>query len=87
MFQLDLRVVSTLFCDNNGHDTWINPANDKKFQVDNFLVPWIQSKIVKDIKKKYYGVPSDHCALLLTLYINVEKKHKYNTTNTNIPKQ
>jgi hypothetical protein len=32
------------------------------------------ARLIKDIKKKHYGVASDHCALLLKLDINKEKK-------------
>ncbi len=63
MFQLDLRAfVSTFFCDNNGHDPWINPANDEKFHLDQFLVPCIHLRLVKGKKKKHYGAPNDHSA-------------------------
>jgi hypothetical protein len=86
MFNLDLRTVSTFFCENSGHDTWINPENDEKFQLDHFLVPWIHFMLVKDVKKKNYGVPNGHCALLLKLDINKGKRSNSNTT-TNIPKK
>ena len=73
MLQLDLRAVSTFFCNSKGYDTWRNPATDEKFQLDHFLVPRYHSKLIKDVRRKHYGVPSDHWALLLELDINKGK--------------
>ncbi len=74
MLQLDLRAVSAFFCNEKGYDTWRNPATDEKFQLDHFLVPRYHSKLIKDVRRKHYGVPSDHWALLLKLDINKGKK-------------
>jgi hypothetical protein len=67
MLQLDLRSVSTFYCNNKGYDIWRNPATDEKYQLDHFLVPCYHSKLTKDVKKKHYRVPSDHWALALKM--------------------
>jgi hypothetical protein len=45
------------------------------------------ARLIKDIKKKHYGVASDHCALLLKLDINEEKTNKQNDERENIPEK
>ena len=72
--QLDLRAISTYFSDPNGHDTWINPADNSKFQLDHFFTPRSSYKYIKSVKKKHYGAPSDHLPLLLTLKIDNGKR-------------
>ena len=49
--QLDLRAASTFFHNTSGYDTWINPATKEKHQLDHFLIPRQQFKVVKNVKK------------------------------------
>mmetsp|Transcript_17839 Transcript_17839/g.25395 ORF Transcript_17839/g.25395 Transcript_17839/m.25395 type:complete len:496 (+) Transcript_17839:690-2177(+) len=84
--QLDLRAASTYFQNDNGYDTWINPATQEKYQLDHFLIPRKQFKLVKNVRKIYYGTTSNHLAIKITL--NIKKgKHKNFATTTNSAKK
>ena len=77
--QLDLRAASTYFQNNSGYDTWINPATKEKYQLDHFLIPRNQFKLVKNVKKIFHGTTSDHLAIQMSLNL---RKGKYKNFGT-----
>jgi len=52
----------------------VDPScNETGYQPDHFLVPCNQLRSIINIKHKFDGAPSNHCALFLTYHLGNEK--------------
>ena len=71
--EIDYRVVSMFFNNNNKHDTWIHPATKAGYQPDHFIILCNQLRNLINIKCKFDGAPSDHCPLFITYHLGYEK--------------
>jgi len=80
--QLDLRAASTYFQNESGYDTWINPATQEKYQLDHFLIPRKHFKLVKNVKKTFYGTTSDHLAIQISLNLTKGKYKNFTPAKT-----